>query len=265
MVNQGWDGMGEVVFPRKPYDEVESEFIRGEIARGSFDDLEYRRYVNELVWLEWYTNEWNPAGSTGISAFGVSVHRWRIAAKYPEKNDIVRRQLGASARSEDQWEVPAPDVAETFPELARQHRAGWKAVQDGERLDTSRRSAPDTGEETGTPAFLFPVFPYPASQSEFICEEIRRGSFDGIDYRHYVNQLLWIEWYTTDAKKTRKLGPPVWNFKLAALHPDGYDTIRRELGEETRTEMTLDGAVYHGHDDIEAATRRYRRAWQAVE
>lgn len=257
--------MVDAVFPQKRYDEVESEFIRGEIARGSFDDIEYRRYVNELVWLEWYTNEWSPAGSTGISAFGVAVHRWRIAAKHPEENDIVRRQLGASTRSEDQWEVPAPGVDETFPELARQHRAGWAAVQDGEWLDSSHRTGSDTGGETGTPAFLFPAFPYPASQSELVREEIRHGSFDDLAHRHYVNQLLWIEWYTTDAKQTRSLGPPVRNFQLAAFHPEEYDTIRGELGEETRAEMTLDGEGYHGDDDIEAATRRYRRSWRAVE
>lgn len=256
--------MVEAVFPRKSYDEVESTFIRGEIARGSFDDLEYRRYVNELVWLEWYTNEWTPAGSTGISAFGLSIHRWRIAAKHPEKYDIVRRQLDASTRSEDQWEVPATGVSEKFPEQTRQHRAGWEAVQDGERLDSSLRSGPDTGDETGTPAFLFPAFPYPASHSEFIREAIRGGSFDDLAHRHHVNQLLWIEWYTTDARK-RTLGPPIRNFRLAAFHPDEYDTIRGELGEETRPEMTLDGEVYQGDDDIEAANRRYRRAWRAVE
>lgn len=45
--------MVKCVFPRKPYDEVESEFIRDEIRRGSFDDVDYRRYINELVYLEW--------------------------------------------------------------------------------------------------------------------------------------------------------------------------------------------------------------------
>lgn len=39
--------MSDAVFPMKPYDEVESEFIRGEITRESFDDLKFRRYVTE--------------------------------------------------------------------------------------------------------------------------------------------------------------------------------------------------------------------------
>jgi hypothetical protein len=52
-------------FPRKPYVEVVSEFIRKKIRQGSFDDIEYRRYVNELVWLEWYTTEGVGPNTTG--------------------------------------------------------------------------------------------------------------------------------------------------------------------------------------------------------
>lgn len=38
--------MVDTAFPRKPYDEVESEFIREEIARGSYDDLEITEEVH---------------------------------------------------------------------------------------------------------------------------------------------------------------------------------------------------------------------------
>lgn len=41
--------MPEYAFPHKPYDEVESLFIREQICQGSFRDLPHRRYVNELV------------------------------------------------------------------------------------------------------------------------------------------------------------------------------------------------------------------------
>ena len=54
-------------FPRKPYDEVVSEFIRKEIRQGSFDNPEYRCYVNGLVWLEWYTTEGRETITGGIS------------------------------------------------------------------------------------------------------------------------------------------------------------------------------------------------------
>lgn len=38
--------------PVIPYPEVESEFIRQAIKDGSFDDREYRTYVNELIHIE---------------------------------------------------------------------------------------------------------------------------------------------------------------------------------------------------------------------
>jgi len=89
-------------FPRKPYDEITSEFIREEIRQGSFDHLDHRRYVNELVWLEWYTNEGVGPNTSGISALGMSVHRWKLAAAHPRAYDAVRRDLGVSTRVEDE-------------------------------------------------------------------------------------------------------------------------------------------------------------------
>ncbi|MDY6789183.1 MAG: hypothetical protein SVV03_04445 [Candidatus Nanohaloarchaea archaeon] len=47
--------------PFKPYTEVESEFIREQIRRRSFDDPEDRIYVNKLVNLEYFIL--NPAQS----------------------------------------------------------------------------------------------------------------------------------------------------------------------------------------------------------
>lgn len=38
--------------PSKPYDQVESEFIKKKISEGDFDDEEFRSYVDALVYLE---------------------------------------------------------------------------------------------------------------------------------------------------------------------------------------------------------------------
>lgn len=129
--------MGDFRFPRIPYDEVQSEFIRDEICRGDFHDIEYRRYVNKLVWIEWYTTEGLSSNATGVSSFGAAVRRWKLAAEYPEEYDIVRRELGATTRAEQSrsrrrrsdGDVSA-DALDERRQRAREHGHEWQTVQE---------------------------------------------------------------------------------------------------------------------------------------
>lgn len=124
--------MSDFRFPKLPYDEVESEFIRGEIRRGDFNDIEHRRYVNKLVWIEWYTTKGIPEGSTGVSAFGLSVRRWQLAAEYPEAYDIIRREFGAKTLADHRHHRrgrSTEDIAERR-QRAREHAAQWRTVQE---------------------------------------------------------------------------------------------------------------------------------------
>lgn len=124
--------MVEFRFPRIPYDEVQSDFIRGEIRHGDFDDLEYRRYVNKLVWVEWFTTEGVSENSTGMSGFGAAVHHWKIAAEYPEEYDIVRREFGATTRADQRRNRrgrSGGDLDERR-QRAREHASEWRTVQE---------------------------------------------------------------------------------------------------------------------------------------
>lgn len=256
--------MEDHVFPRKPYEQVVSETIREEIRQGSFDDLEYRRYVNELVGIEWYTTDWDSGNSTGISAFGVTVGHWRRAAMFPELYDRIRDDLGASTRADHEWTWHGEEDPDERRRWARQHRDEWRAVQRGEQRPPSARNELDTrGSRTFAP-FRFPVVPYDALQSEFIREEIQLGSFDDLEQRQYVNKLAWIEWYTTDSRRN-SFSSVTRNWRLAALHPTEYDIIRHELGEPTRDSLEPEGEIYYGDIDLETKTREFKESWRAVQ
>ena len=252
-------------FPRKPYDEVASEFIRERIRQGSFDDLECRRYVNELVWLEWYTNEGVGPNTSGISAFGMLVHRWRLAAAHPQAYDAVRRDLDISTRAEDEWGWRAEEDPEERRHWARRHHEEWRAVQEDEQHSPEVRTELESRGSRSFAPFRFPVLPYDSIQSPFIREETRLGSFDDLEYRQKVNKLAWIEWFTTDWDSGGLFGQTAKNWRLAAEHPQDFDIVRRELGEETRDAIELSGEI--GYGDIDAATtaRKHKRAWQTIQ
>ena len=110
------------VFPRKPYDEVQSEFVRDEIRRGSFDDLEHRRAVNQLVWLEWYAT----GGDTAPGSFGSAVTNWRLAAVHLDAFDIVRREFGAPTR--DSIRLEGEIACSPLDERASELERAWQAV-----------------------------------------------------------------------------------------------------------------------------------------
>lgn len=108
--------------------------------------------------------------------------------------------------------------------------------------------------------------PYETVRSEFIRDELRRGSFDDLEHRRTVNQLVWVEWYATGGDGLAgSFGPVVTNWKLAAVHLDAFDIVRRESGAPTWDSIRLDGAVACGEDPSpDERARELKRAWRAV-
>jgi len=256
--------MTTYAFPRKPYDEVTSEFIRGAIRRGSFDNREYRRYVNELVCVEWYTTDRDSENLSGISALGSSVGHWKTAAAFPEAYDAVRRDLDAPTRTEQEWTWYGEEDPDDRRRWARKHYEGWQAVQRGEQRSSKARTELTTSGYRSFAPFRFPVLPYDSIQSPFIREEIQLGSFDNLEHRRRVNKLAWIEWHAT-ARDGGGLGIPIKHWRLAAERPKEYDIVRRELGKETRDAIELAGEIYFGDIDAESAAREHKRAWRAIQ
>lgn len=127
----------DMSFPRKPYDEVKSSFIRQEIQRGSFHDAAYRQYVNRLVDAEWYTIDWEPSMSSGISAFALTVLHWQHAARYPEEYDTVMNQIGGTTRADHEWTWRGEADPDERRRVAAWHTEEWQAVQEGEHRPSS--------------------------------------------------------------------------------------------------------------------------------
>lgn len=117
-------------FPRKPYDAVESTFVREEIRRGDFDDLEHRQYVNVLVELEHFITD-------GPGGFAAAMLYKRRREQYPTEFDILWRELGDGPKPGERtgdrtrsWSTDA-EIAER-QRKSREYRAQWDAVADGE-------------------------------------------------------------------------------------------------------------------------------------
>lgn len=70
-----------------------------------------------------------PDGCTGLSAAGMSFSFQRIAARFPDAFDDVRRDLGAATRAEYPLDGRRSDDTDEIRECAARHRAAWKAVQ----------------------------------------------------------------------------------------------------------------------------------------
>ena len=85
-------------FPMIPYEGVESEFIRDEIASGDYYDLNHRQYVNDLIYVEWYAKGGLSPNASGLSAAIAEFRNWRVATKYPEAFDEVRQEFGKRTR-----------------------------------------------------------------------------------------------------------------------------------------------------------------------
>ena len=258
--------MTTYAFPRKPYDEVVSEFIRKEIRQGSFDDPEYRCYVNELVWLEWYTTEGRRTITGGISRLGAAVHRRKVAAVHPEAYDAIRRDLGASTRTEEGWHWQGEEDPDERRQWARRHSEEWQAVQRGEQRPPAARAELTTGSSRPFAPFRFPVLPYDSIQSPFVHGEIRRGSFDDFEYRRTVNKLAWLEWDATARNRGGYYGTPVKRWHIAAeTHRSSISfaansakkhVIPLSCGAVLVTEVTMPRPL---HGSTSARGRRSRR------
>ena len=251
------------MIPRKPYDPVQSEFIRDRIRDGSFHDFEYRQYVNRLIAVEWYTE--TDSWGSGISAYGAAVHNWRTAAMVPEEYDRIRQDLGATTRADHDWSWEGTEDESERQHWAQRHTEEWQAVKDGKQRPASTRTELTTRGSRPFSPFRFPVAPYDTVQSEFIREKIRSGSFEDTAYRRHVNELVWIEWYTTDWERGSRFGQAVKNWKLAAFYPEEFDTIRRELNEETRDSLNTTGEVSEEEIDADDKKQEYERSWHAVQ
>lgn len=256
----------EHLFPRIPYDEVESTFVREEIRAGAFGDIEHREYVNDLVYVEWYARGGLSPNATGLSAACASFKNWRTAAKYPQAYDAVREDCGAETRAEYTWSRSGVDDPDARRRWARRHRAEWRAVrgESTEPGDAVDRETP-LSERPRFSMFRFPRMPYDEVESTFVREEIRRGSFDDVDYRRYVNALVYFEGWTREPGKVRSGGayPSVRPWIVAAQHPEAYDLVRADLGASTRADMTPHSSFAYG-DDLEERAARHEREWRAV-
>lgn len=252
------------IFPRIPYDEVSSPTIRTKICVGSFDDRDHRKYVNDLIFVEWEATEGVAPNATGLSRFIASITRWRIAAAYPAAYDAVRRDLGATTRAEATAGWRGDENPTERVRWARRHRRGWHAVKTGGGPDGEPpvTAAAIADRESFAP-YRFPPKPYTDLESEFIRDEIQRGAFDNFEYRRYVNRLVWIERVTTADQSS--YGSHVRHWKLAARYPEAYDIIRRELGAPTRADIEPGPNVSYGDVDRTNRARRHKREWQTVQ
>jgi hypothetical protein len=109
-----------------PYTDLQSEFIRDEIRRGAFDDLEFRQYVNRLVYIECWTRN----RSRFVNGAYPQIRPWIVAAKQPTEYDIIRAELDAPTRDDLE---PIQSVSYPNSELdtrRQRHRAQWRRVQE---------------------------------------------------------------------------------------------------------------------------------------
>jgi hypothetical protein len=68
------------------YTEVESRLVRKQIAEGSYDDVDHRQYVDDLVALDRYVR-------TPPRSFGAAMHFGVIRNRHPGAYDIVQEEL----------------------------------------------------------------------------------------------------------------------------------------------------------------------------
>lgn len=123
-------------FPRLPYDRLQSEFIVEEIQQGDFDDLEHRRYVNELVYLEkWARDDCRLPHPGTYPAF----RGWFIAARNPHEYDVIQGEFDGATRDGIE-----PISSATYQEDAgetreRRRKQEWRSVQESTGTDTLRK------------------------------------------------------------------------------------------------------------------------------
>jgi len=253
------------LFPKIPYDEVESEFIKDEIASGDYYDLDHRQYVNDLVYVEWYAKA---SISSGLSAAVAGFGSWRVATKYPEAFDDVRREFGKSTREDYDRHGNRKEDIEEVRKWDLRHRNEWKKVRgETDSLDETPVEDVSIDDRPNFRRFKFPRIPYDEVESEFIRDEIRRGSFDNMEHRTYVNRLVHIEVLTKEPSMVSPGAyPPVPSWRTASRHPEEFDIIRAELDEPTREEMVpINGYCPDAEAERKEKSLRHEREWRAVQ
>lgn len=265
-MTEDWIGSEYHLFPQIPYDEIESDFIRDEIRRGRFEDVAHRSYVNDLVYVEWFSTEGVSPGATGMSRAGATAWHWRIAAKFPKAYDSVRSEVGKPTRADLTWGWRGTEDEDARRHWAAQHRMEWTHVTS--HPDREFELPADWQPIDERPLFLpyrFPVYPYDGVRAPFIIAKIRRGSFADLEFRRYVNRLIYIEAFTRDPAYVEGSGyPPVKPWKIAAAHPLAFDAVRRDLNAPTRAELVTVQSSRPA-EEVPKLERQHAAEWQRVE
>lgn len=253
------------LFPRIPYDEVTSQFVQDEIRRGRFYDLDHRSYVNDLVYVEWFSTGERPPHMGGISRASMHAFHWRIAAKYPKAYDTVRSELGKRTRADLTWDGQVTEDEDARRRWAAQHRAEWVHVA---RHTDTEFEPPDgwqpVDERPLFSSYRFPVYPYDGVRAPFIIAEISRGSFADLEFRRYVNRLIYIEAFTRDPALVEGTGyPPVRPWRIAAAHPLAFDAVRHGLNAPIRAELVTI-ASSRSVEELPGLERRHAAEWERV-
>lgn len=82
------------------YTDVESRFVRKQIAEGSYEDADHRAYGDDLVAIERFVKQ-PPSG------FGAGMHFGVLRSRHPGAYDIVQEELdpeGYAARKRQEAE-----------------------------------------------------------------------------------------------------------------------------------------------------------------
>lgn len=101
---------------------VESAFIRDEIRTGTFDDYEYRQYVNQLVFIE----RWLREGLKSVkNSYYHPIRAYRVAGKVPDGFHILRTEFNRETiRPFDSRERERDTQSE------QRYRDSWQTVQE---------------------------------------------------------------------------------------------------------------------------------------
>lgn len=257
--------MADPLLPQIPYGEVRSTFIGDELRGGAFEDLAHRIYVNHLIFVEWYVLDRPSISLSGLDTAGMSMVNWRIATKYPEAFDAVRREHRATTSHERTWGGSGDEDPVARKSWAERHRNEWRVVcSDAVPAGAARTDPEAIAERPRFAPFRFPKLPYDRLRSEFVREELRCGSFDDLEHSRYVNKLVYIEAWARDRHRFHTGGyPPIKPWILFSQLPTEYDIIHREFGEPTRADLEIWGNSLPDEADAET-TCRYKRAWQSV-
>lgn len=253
-------------FPRMPYDEVTSTFVRESVRSGRFEDPAYRSYVNDLVFVEWYLTGGVPATTTGISRAGASSSFYRVAVKYPLAFDAVCRDHDRPVRADWSTTRPAHEDHDARVRWAARHRREWHHVAENSTEPfTPPCEWPPVEERPPFRPYRFPVYPYDGVRSTFVRSEISRGSFDDEAYRRYVDRLVYLEAFTREPARFEGHGyPPVRPWRIAARHPEAFDAVRRDLGAPTRAELVTIQFAELDPEEVERREARHARGWRRV-